>query len=332
MIQPSSSRLIDPFGRQVSYLRLSVTDRCDLRCVYCMSEKMTFLPRDQVLSLEELYRVAAVFAGLGVTKVRVTGGEPLVRKDIDQLLGRIGELPGIDQLAITTNGTQLVKFAESLKLANVTALNISLDTLDPSEFTRVTRVGQLSQVVAGIEAAAAQGFERIRINTVVTQGSDYQGIADIVSFAADLGVDVALIEEMPLKQKGDKHSHNFERSDDLKGFLSSRFSLTNSGLNTGGPARYLQLENSATRIGFISPMSNNFCGDCNRVRVTVEGKLLLCLGNEHSLDLRALLRGGASNDELQEAIINALQLKPERHHFDLDNDVEVVRFMSETGG
>jgi len=332
MIQPHSSKLIDPFGRQVSYLRLSVTDRCDLRCVYCMSEKMTFLARDQVLSLEELYRIAAVFAGLGVTKVRITGGEPLVRKDIDQLLNRIGELPGVDQLAITTNGTQLGKFAQTLKQANVTALNISLDTLEPSEFKRVTRVGQLNQVIDGIKAAAAQGFERIRINTVVTEGSDYQGVADIVDFASDLGVDVALIEEMPLKQKNGKHDHSYERSDDLKAFLAHRFSLQDIDLNTGGPARYMQLENSPTRVGFISPMSNNFCGECNRVRVTVEGKLLLCLGNEHSLDLRELLRGGATNDELQEAIINALQLKPERHHFDLANDVEVVRFMSETGG
>ncbi len=327
----ANSRLIDPFGRSVSYLRLSVTDRCDLRCQYCMSEKMTFLPRDQVLSLEELYRVAAVFEGLGVSKIRVTGGEPLIRKGVDGLLRDIGKLAGINQLAITTNGTQLASRALVLKQAGVTALNISLDTLDHDRFNQVTRVGSLTQVLKGIDAACEQGFERVRLNSVVMPDDNLDDCLDLMYFAISKGIDIAFIEEMPLQQKGSKRQHDYVMSERLRAYLSQHEELRSSNIDTGGPARYWQTS-SGTRVGFISPMSHNFCGDCNRVRVTVEGKLLLCLGNDNAIDLRAMMRDGASDQQLREAVIQAMQLKPERHHFDIDNNIEVVRFMSETGG
>lgn len=292
---------------------------------------MQFLPRDQVLSLEELERLASIFATLGVSKIRVTGGEPLVRRGVVGLLDNIGSIKGIKQLAVTTNGTQLADKAAALKAAGVTALNISLDTLNAEQFNAITRVGKLEQVLAGIDAACAQGFERVRINAVFTHGAQYQTALELVEYAIEKGIDIAFIEEMPLRHQGDKVNHDYASSQSLRSFLGEQLSLKPIKLNTGGPARYWQTS-AGTSVGFISPMSDNFCGDCNRVRVTVEGRLLLCLGNEHSVDLRDLMRSTDDDQIVRQAIIDAMGLKPERHHFDLSNDVEVVRFMSETGG
>lgn len=325
--------LVDRFGRRVKYVRLSVTDRCDFRCVYCMTEKMTFLPRDQVLTLEEIGRVASVFVDLGVEKVRLTGGEPLVRRDVMQLVDYIGTL-GLKDFTMTTNGSQLSRFAKPLKDLGVHRVNISLDSLDVEKFKRITRNGDLLKVIDGIDAAQQAGFQRIKLNTVMMRGRNDDEILDLIEFVRQRGIDISFIEEMPLGEVSDHgREETFFSSDEVKEVIEQRYSLTAIKQQTGGPSRYYAMQNSPSRIGLISPHSHNFCGDCNRVRVTAEGRLLLCLGNEHSIDLRPILRANPTDNEpLRQAIIDAMDLKPERHHFTTDGDVQIVRFMNMTGG
>lgn len=325
--------LVDRFGRRVKYVRLSVTDRCDFRCVYCMTEKMTFLPRDQVLTLEEIGRVASVFVDLGVEKVRLTGGEPLVRRDVMQLVDYIGTL-GLKDFTMTTNGSQLPRFAKPLKDSGMHRLNISLDSLDAEKFKRITRNGDLRKVIDGIDAAQQAGFQRIKLNTVIMRGRNDDEILELIEFVRQRGIDISFIEEMPLGEVSDHgREETFCSSDEVKDVIEQRYSLTAIKQQTGGPSRYYAMQDSPSRIGFISPHSHNFCGDCNRVRVTAEGRLLLCLGNEHSIDLRPILRANPTDNEpLRQAIIEAMDLKPERHHFTTDGDVQIVRFMNMTGG
>ncbi|CAE6930438.1 MULTISPECIES: GTP 3',8-cyclase MoaA [Pseudomonas] len=324
----------DGFGRHIDYLRMSVTDRCDFRCVYCMAEEMTFLPREQILSLEELYRLAALFVGQGVKKIRLTGGEPLVRRGIVGLCEQIAALPGLRELVMTTNGSQLVKLAKPLADAGVKRLNISLDSLQADKFHAITRTGDLQQVLDGIEAARQAGFERIKLNTVAMAGRNEDEVLDLVEFALARDLDITFIEEMPLGDVGRSRGESFFASDQVRDLIAERYSIIDSAEQSGGPARYIRLEGFAqSRIGFISPHSHNFCATCNRVRLTVEGRLLLCLGHENSVDLRALLRRYPENDQpLLDAVGAGLQRKPERHEFTHDNDIQVVRFMNATGG
>jgi len=329
-----TTQLVDPFGRRITYLRLSVTDRCDFRCTYCMSEDMVFAPRSQILSLEELYNVADAFIGLGVKRIRITGGEPLVRKNLLSLLRRLGERPELEDLSITTNGSQLAHMATDLRAAGVTRLNVSLDSLQRERFAAFTRRDMLDQVLAGIDAAAAAGFKRIKLNSVVQTGRNDDEVLGLVEYAMARGLDISFIEEMPL---GSVVSHQREQtfcsSEVVREHIEARHALVRSSHVTGGPSRYWQVSGSDTRVGFISPHSNNFCGDCNRVRVTAEGKLVLCLGHDNALDLRSLMRAYPGDGErLREALVGALQLKPERHHFETDEQVQVIRFMSMTGG
>ena len=327
-------QLLDPFGRRITYLRLSVTDRCDFRCTYCMSEDMVFAPRAQILTLEELYAVADAFIGLGVKRIRITGGEPLVRKNLLSLLGRLGARSELEDLAITTNGSQLAHLATGLREAGVDRLNISLDSLQRERFAAFTRRDSLDQVLQGIDAARTAGFRRIKLNTVVQKGRNDDEVEDLVAFAVERGLDISFIEEMPL---GSISSHERKvtlcTSDEVRERVAGRFQLLPSSHRTGGPSRYWQVVGSETQVGFISPHSRNFCGDCNRVRVTAEGKLVLCLGHEGALDLKALMRRHPGDSErLRAALIDALRLKPERHWFDANEQVQVVRFMSMTGG
>ncbi|MBV1790315.1 GTP 3',8-cyclase MoaA [Marinobacterium sp. D7] len=332
MSTSTPSQLIDRFGRRVDYVRLSVTDRCDFRCVYCMSEKMEFLPRAEVLSLEELYDVAAAFVGLGVRKIRLTGGEPLVRRDILSLIERLGQLP--IELVLTTNGSQLPHMAQDLARAGVRRLNISLDSLQPERFRVLTRTGRLEQVLSGIEAARSAGFKRIKLNAVVLKGRNDDEVLDLVEFARDSGLDISFIEEMPLGQITEHgRAESYCSSDELRELIDARYPLQATTDNTGGPSRYYGMADSASRIGFISPHSHNFCSECNRVRVTVEGRLLLCLGNEHSVDLREVVRQYPGDlERLQQTLVDAMAIKPEKHEFRLDEEPQILRFMNMTGG
>ena len=330
--QPTN--LVDRFGRQIDYIRLSVTDRCDFRCVYCMTEDMTFLPRNQILSLEELHQVAKAFTELGVKKIRLTGGEPMVRRDVMCLVERIGQLPGLEELLLTTNGAQLQKFAAPLKAAGVSRINISIDSLDTDRFKRISRVGKLENVLVGIEAARAAGFNRIRLNSVIMRGYNEDEILPLADFAIDRGIDIAFIEEMPLGEASDHKREETTCSNDwVRSVIEEKYDLLDSAEKTAGPSRYTKIVGMQSRIGFISPVSHNFCEDCNRVRVTAEGRLLLCLGNEHSVDLRAVIRKeGSSHNDLKLAIIAAMDLKPERHYFYDHDHTQPVRLMNVTGG
>ncbi|MBU2098600.1 MAG: GTP 3',8-cyclase MoaA [Gammaproteobacteria bacterium] len=344
--------LIDRFGRQVDYVRLSVTDRCDFRCVYCMTEDMKFLPRKEVLTLEEIYQVGRAFTELGVKRLRLTGGEPLVRNNVMTLIQALGKLPGLDELLITTNGAQLDRLASPLRDAGVNRINISIDSLNPERFQRITRTGRLDKVLAGIEAARACNFDRIRLNTVIMKGYNDDEVLPLTDFAVERGVDIAFIEEMPLGQASDHQREDTVCSNNwVREQIQTRYNLLASDATTAGPSRYFSIPGERSRIGFISPMSHNFCADCNRVRMTVEGRLLLCLGNEHSSDLRSVLRAEASQsgatdeihslaqaaalpvpEALKQAIIAAMDLKPERHHFYESDYAQPVRLMNMTGG
>ncbi len=328
-----STLLTDPFGREINYLRLSVTDRCNLRCTYCMAEDMTFLPKQQILSLEELRDMAAAFVGLGIRKIRLTGGEPLIRRDILKLVNGLASLTGLDELTMTTNGLMLPSMAQPLKDAGMSRLNISIDSLRPERFKQLTRVGDLAEVLAGIKAAGAADFARVKLNAVILAGFNDDEVLDLARFAVDQGMDISFIEEMPL---GEISSHQRVStqitSQQIRQQLESEFSLIDSAETTGGPSRYAQVANTSSKIGFISPMSNNFCESCNRVRLTAEGRLLLCLGNEDSADLREIIRRHPGDiARLQTAISKAVKSKPERHYFD-PQQVDIVRFMNMTGG
>jgi cyclic pyranopterin phosphate synthase len=328
------SALIDRFGRRVTYLRISVTDRCDFRCVYCMEPDERFAPREQVLTLDEIQQVAAAFVALGARKIRLTGGEPLVRPGVVGLMQRIAALRGLDELVITTNGSQLATLAGDIRSAGVRRINISLDSLDPERFHQITRKGDLAKVLAGIDAAIAAGFERIKLNAVILRGRNHHEVLNLVGYAVDRGINISFIEEMPLGVIADHdRADAFYSSDQIRLDLAAHFTLVPTTETTGGPARYYRIPGSETRVGFISPHSHNFCGDCNRVRVTAEGRLLLCLGQEHSLDLRAILRNHRGDtDRLEQGIREAMQIKPKGHEFDLRAQPVIFRHMNLTGG
>ncbi len=334
MVATLPTQLIDSFDRRISYLRLSVTDRCDFRCQYCMAETMTFLPRGQVLTIEELLRTARLFTELGVKKIRVTGGEPLIRRGVGELFAGLGKLPGLDTLALTTNGSHLVEQAAGLSAAGVRSINISLDSLNPTRFEAITRIGKLSTVLEGIDAAIASGFERIRLNAVILNGLNHDEVVTLTHFALSKQIHIAFIEEMPLGQVnlGGKQLE-YVSSDSIKSELETHFELQPLvSRDSSGPSRDYLIAGSQTQVGFISPHSHNFCAECNRLRVSAEGRLLMCLGNEESIDLRDLLRSGRSDDEIKSTIIDSLAIKPERHVFDRPDEPQIVRFMNATGG
>ena len=327
--------LVDSFGRHVTYLRVSVTDRCDFRCTYCMSEHMTFLPKKEVLSYEELETIISIFIARGVTKVRLTGGEPLVRRDVMDLVrhlgGRIGQ--GLDELTLTTNGSQLGRFSEALVAAGVRRVNVSLDTLDPRKFTAITRIGRFDQVMDGIDTAMANGL-KIKINMVALKGINDSEIADMLVWAHGRGCDLTLIEVMPLGETGMDRLETHLPLKDVHDSLAERFTLTRLSERSGGPARYFGVEETGGKLGFITPLSHNFCETCNRVRLTATGKLYLCLGQEDHIDLRAALRehGPAG---VEAALDRAMIIKPEGHDFEIGRLAmtgDPGRHMSVTGG
>jgi len=327
-------KLIDQFGRQVDYIRLSITDRCDFRCTYCMAEEMTFLPRDEVLSLEECLRLVKAFVQLGVTKVRITGGEPLVRKNALWLFEEVGKLEKLKELVLTTNGSQLEKQAASLKQSGVKRINISLDSLNSERFKKITRTGELDKVLRGIQAAKQAGFDNIKLNTVLMRGTNDDEVQALVDFAIQQAIDISFIEEMPLGEVDHTRESTFVSNAETLKTLQNQYALTASTANTGGPARYWRVADSNTKIGFISPHSHNFCEACNRVRITCKGELYLCLGQEDKVDLMPLLRNHPNDDQpLIQAILNSMSIKPKGHDFDLRRaKPAVVRFMSHTGG
>lgn len=326
--------LVDTFGRNITYLRLSVTDRCDFRCVYCMAEEMTFLPRAQLLTLEEMTTIAHCFTELGVRKIRITGGEPLIRRDVIKLFEQLGQLPLLDELTLTTNGSHLRKLAPELRDAGVKRINISLDTLQPARFKELTRTGDLTKVLDGIEAARGAGFERIKLNSVVMKNRNADEVMDLVNFALEKQLDISFIEEMPLGAISEHdRQEEFCSSEELRQRIGEHYALEATEIHSAGPSRYWKTPGSDSRIGFISPHSENFCGSCNRVRLSAEGKLLLCLGNDDAADLKAVLRKyPGDSDKVKDAIVNAMNYKPERHFFDLDDEPQIVRFMNATGG
>jgi len=331
--------LIDQFKRQINYIRISVTDRCDFRCRYCMNEHMDFLPREHILSLEEIERLAIIFVSQGINKIRITGGEPLVRKGLIGLLEKLSRLEGLNELVLTTNGSTLEQHAEALKKAGVARINISLDSLQEQRFKNITRVGDLNKVLNGIAAAQAQGFKALKLNCVMMKGVNDDEVLDLLHFAMERELDISFIEEMPL---GYIQSHDRALSsvsnDDIQSKIEvqhriQELKVDTSKPNNAGPARKFSIEGSRTVLGLISPHTHNFCSSCNRVRLTAEGKLLLCLGNEHSVDFKALLRNPNLNDqELADAFCDALHIKPEKHEFDLTSPPQIVRFMNMTGG
>ncbi len=333
-IQHTQPVLIDKFNRVVDYIRISVTDRCDFRCVYCMDDEMQFVPRAQLLTLEEISTIARAFTELGVKKIRITGGEPLVRRNIIKLFEDLGSLPGLYELVTTTNGSQLVKLAQPLKDAGVKRINISLDSLDVDKFKRITRVGDLNQVLAGIETAREVGFEKIKLNAVILKNRNDDEIIDLVNYASERGMDISFIEEMPLGVIGDHdRAEAYYSSDEIKRDLEQEFKLIPTTETTGGPSKYFKIAETGTRVGFISPHSHNFCDQCNRVRLTCEGRLLLCLGQEHSVDLRKVIRAHPGNDEkLKQAIKDSMLIKPKGHDFNLKEQPIIFRHMNVTGG
>ncbi len=332
--QHAAGTLVDKYGRRITYVRLSITDRCDFRCTYCMAEEMTFLPRHEVMSLEECLRVATVFVGLGVNKLRITGGEPLVRKDAMWLIERLGALPGLDNLVLTSNGSQLDRFAQPLRDAGVKRINISLDSLDPGRFRKITRVGELEKVMRGIAAARQAGFENIKLNTVLMRGINDDEALPLLQFAIDQQLDITYIEEMPLGEVDHQRGSTCVSNEATLQLLQAHHTLVSSAETTGGPAKYWRIPGTQTKVGFISPHSHNFCESCNRVRISCKGELFLCLGQEDMVDLMPLLRAHPDNDgPLIEAIMASMQIKPKGHDFDLQRAApSVVRFMSHTGG
>ena len=331
--------LIDPFQRPINYLRVSVTDRCDFRCVYCMSENMTFLPKKELLTLEELDRMCSTFIGLGVEKLRITGGEPLVRRDIMtffRAMTRHLDAGALRELTLTTNGSQLHRFAQDLYDAGVRRVNISLDTLDEKKFADITRWGRLPQVLGGIDAAQAAGM-RVKINTVALKGFNEDELFPLVEWCAARDMDLTFIEVMPMGDIGNEDRlEQYWKLSDLRARLGEGYTLTDLPERTGGPARYVRLEETGQKIGFITPLTHNFCESCNRVRLTCTGELFMCLGQEDNADLRAALRNHPEdNAPLEEAIRAAIRLKPKGHDFDYARqsvDGRVSRHMSHTGG
>ncbi len=330
--------LIDPFARPISYLRVSVTDRCDFRCVYCMAENMTFLPKAELLTLEELDRLCSTFIRLGVRKLRVTGGEPLVRKGIMtffRTMKRHLDSGALDELTLTTNGSQLGRFAQELVDCGVRRVNVSLDTLDEAKFARITRWGRLSQVLDGIEAAQRAGL-RVKINAVALKGVNEDELFEMVEWCAARDMDLTFIEVMPMGDLGEEDRiDQFWSLRDLRSQLSGTYTLHDLAERTGGPASYVRLQETGSKVGFITPLTHNFCESCNRVRVTCTGELFMCLGQEDRADLRAPLRASSDDGALERAIREAISRKPRGHDFDYSRQHvagQVSRHMSHTGG
>jgi GTP 3',8-cyclase len=328
--------MIDPFGRPITYLRVSVTDRCDLRCVYCMAEDMHFLPKAQLLTLEELERLCAAFIRLGTTKIRITGGEPLVRRGVMTLFHALGRRigNGLNELTVTTNGTQLAKFATELTTAGVRRINVSLDTLDPAMFTMMTRWGRIEPVLEGIFAAKTAGLA-VKINTVAMRGINEDEFDRLIEWCGQHGFDLCLIETMPMGEISEDRTQHYLPLSVVRARLRRRWTLTETDYRTGGPARYFGVAETGRRIGFITPMTHNFCESCNRVRLTCTGTLYMCLGQDDEADLRAVLRAGATDPELDAAVLEAISRKPKGHDFVIDRRHDrpaVARHMSVTGG
>jgi cyclic pyranopterin phosphate synthase len=330
--------MIDPFGRAITYLRVSVTDRCDLRCVYCMAEDMRFLPKRDLLTLEELDRVCAAFIRLGTNKIRITGGEPLVRRDVMTLFrslgARLGGAGGLNELVVTTNGTQLAKLADGLYEAGVRRINVSLDTLDPEKFAQVTRWGKIGATLDGIFAAKAAGMA-IKINAVAMKGVNEDEFDQMLAWCGDHGFDLCLIETMPMGDITGDRTEQYLPLSIVRSRLRRRWTLEDTDYRTGGPARYFNVKETGRRVGFITPMTHNFCESCNRVRLTCTGTLYMCLGQDDDADLRNVLRAGATDAELDDAIREAISRKPKGHDFIIDRRHDrpaVARHMSVTGG
>lgn len=324
--------LSDHFGRSIDYIRLSVTDRCDLRCFYCMPEGFKdFETPEQWLSFEEIERVIAAFARLGVRRVRITGGEPLVRKEVSELTARLSQLPGVEDLSLSTNAVQLAKHATALYAGGVRRLNVSLDTLNAELFSSITGGGKLHKVLDGLMAAKAAGFAPVKINMVAMKGVNDGEFEEMFEFCREHGFTLRFIETMPMGTTGKSALGQYISLQEVKERLMQRYDLVPAVMDGGGPARYMKPRDSEMRIGFITPMSQHFCETCNRVRLSVDGTLYMCLGQEHNYPLRELLRAGISDSELEQHIIQAINLKPERHEF-TEKPEQSVRFMSMTGG
>ncbi len=329
--------MIDPFGRHITYLRVSVTDRCDFRCVYCMGEHMSFLPKAEVLTLEELERLAGAFIAKGVKRIRITGGEPLVRRGVMTLFEALGRRIGPDgltELTLTTNGSQLSRFARELAAAGVRRINVSLDTRDQERFHALTRWGQLNKVLAGIDAAQAAGLA-VKINMVALRGTNEDEIAPMLEWAHGRGMDLTLIETMPLGEIGEDRVDHYLPLSEVRAKLSERYTLEDSSYTTGGPARYVRVAETGGRLGFITPLTHNFCESCNRVRLTCTGTLYMCLGQNDCADLRAAVRASKDDEALSAAIDAAIARKPKGHDFVIDRNTKapaVARTMSLTGG
>jgi GTP 3',8-cyclase len=329
--------VIDPFGRAISYVRVSVTDRCDFRCVYCMAEDMAFLPKAELLTLEELDRLCSAFVGLGVRKIRLTGGEPLVRRNLMWLveqLGRHVREGSLDELTLTTNGSQLERFAEDLARCGVRRVNVSLDTLDRDRFRAITRRGQLDRVMAGIEAAKAAGLQ-VKINAVALRGVNEDELDRMVAWCGAEGFDLTLIETMPMGDIDGDRTAQYLPLSVVRARLAERWTLTDIPYRTGGPARYVRVEETGGRLGFITPLTHNFCEACNRVRVTCTGTMYMCLGQEDAVDLRGPLRASEGDEPVTRAIVDGIARKPKGHDFVIDrrrNKPAVGRHMSVTGG
>ena len=329
--------LVDPFGRRVNYLRVSVTDRCDFRCVYCMSEHMTFLPKRDILTLEELERLCRAFIRRGVRRLRLTGGEPLVRRDIMTLISALGRevaSDALDELTLTTNGSQLARYADALMEAGVRRINVSLDTLDETRFAQITRWGRFDTVMRGIEAARAAGLA-IKINMVALKGVNEHEISDMIAWAHGLGMDVTLIETMPLGEIDEDRTDRYVPLSKVRADLERSLTLRDIDYKTGGPARYVEIAETGGRLGLITPLTHNFCEACNRVRLTCTGTLYMCLGQDDAADLKAPLRASGDDDMLNRAIDKAIGRKPKGHDFVIDRTTKapaVARHMSVTGG
>ena len=336
---PSKAPLVDAFGREISYLRISVTDRCDLRCTYCMSERMTFLPKADLLTLEELDQIAGAFIARGVKKIRITGGEPLVRRDIQELFYRLGDRmgDGLEELTLTTNGTLLTKFAPILKQAGVKRINVSLDSINPDRFREITRLGNLQQVLDGLQAAKEAGLS-VKINTVALRQQNGSELKDMIAWAHGQGFDLTLIEVMPLGETGEDRFDQYVPLPEIREQLERDWTLNdiqNPHANSG-PSRYVRVAETGGRLGFITPLTNNFCAGCNRVRVTCTGRIYMCLGQNDCVDLRSAIRDSDHPEQaLNKALDEAVYRKPEKHEFEIRERGEnpyVQRHMSVTGG
>ncbi len=333
----TNTQLIDPLGRHITYLRLSITDRCDFRCRYCMSEKMVFLPKKDVLSLEELYRIAKTFIECGINKIRLTGGEPLVRKDIQSLVRLLGQHTKdglLDELTLSTNGSQLATHSKALVESGIKRINVSMDTLNPDKFTEITRRGDLKKVIAGILSAKAEGID-VKINAVLMKGVNDQEIPELFDWCENHGCDLTLIETMPMADTGEDRIDRYLPLQTVIDSLIESKDLIKSNHHTSGPARYYETQGGNIRLGVITPLSNNFCDGCNRIRLTCTGQLYLCLGQDNHVDFRQAIRNGASDDDLKVLLKEAISIKPARHDFEISGDrvhSSTLRHMNTTGG